>query len=62
MKCYNGVGCGLSTEEAEAIVRRVIGSDSELRSLNFTPEMITMLCRFASGEISEDEYMAWAMS
>ena len=62
MKCYDRFGCGLSTEEAEAIVRRVIAADSELRSLNFTSEMITMLCRFASGEISKDEYMAWAMS
>lgn len=60
MRYYERINGKLSPEDVDDIVRRTV-ADHRLEGMNTSLEEIDMLRKFVAGEISDDEYMEWAL-
>lgn len=60
MRYYKRINGKLSPEDVDDIVRRAIGNN-RLEGMDTSPEEAEMLRKFVAGEISDDEYMEWAL-
>ncbi len=60
MRYYERINGKLSPEDVDDIVRRTV-ADHRLEGMNTSLEEIDMLRKFTAGDISDDEYMEWAL-
>lgn len=61
MRFYHEVDGELSSADVEDIVQNVVASN-RLEGMYTPPADIEMLRKVLSGQISHDEYMAWALA